>query len=128
MTEKTLNRADIQREREALKKRLADLDVAERVLDTLASGAPKAAERNIIRELVGEMGSIKSTILRAASDVLGTTAAEIAGGISAWKPGYPVTNVSPKLSLYGKVGLLKSENGRWFITEKGRKELENSKN
>ncbi len=128
MTEKTLNRADIQREREALKKRLADLDAAERVLDALAGNAPKAAGRNLIRELVGEMGSIKTTILRASDDARGTTAADIADHIRAWKPDYPVTNVSPKLSLYGKAGLVRSENGRWFITEKGKKELEKSKN
>lgn len=127
--EKPLTRADIQRERETLKKRLADLDAAERVLDTLYGAAPKPPyAKGIIEQFVGEVISIKKTILQEASNAAGTTASDIAARISEWKPGYPPTNVSPKLSLYGKEGLLKSENSRWFITDKGRKELDNSNN
>jgi hypothetical protein len=129
MTEKPLTRADIQREREALKQRLADLDAAERILAAPYGVAPpKADAASLIGSIVAEMGSIKSAILREASASEGTTASETAAAISKWKPNYPATNVSPKFSLYGSHGLLRSENGRWFITDKGRKELDNSKN
>jgi hypothetical protein len=124
MNEKPLSRADIQRERESLKKRLADLDAAERVLDTIAGRPPISGLRGL-PATASDQKSIKWAILQSANDeILGTSASEIAEEISKWKPGYPVTNVSPKLSLYGSQGLIRNQDGRWFLTEKGKKELE----
>ncbi len=127
MAEQTLNRADIQREREALKKRLADLDAAERVLDMLSPNRSDEEPENAM-EALGLMPSIKHIILREAGRQNGVTATEAAAVISAWKPNYPASNVSPKLSLYGSHGLLRHDNGRWYLTAAGKEELELSKN
>lgn len=129
MNGKSLSRSDIHREREVLKKRLADLDAAERVLDTLNIGVELPLNEPEIRPKALEpMPSIKHIILRESARTSGATAAEIAAIIGAWKPGYPPTNVSPKLSLYGSQELIRSEGGRWYITDKGKKELDESNN
>jgi hypothetical protein len=127
MTEKTLSKAAIQKEREALQKRLADLDAAERVLEGWA--LPRLVEEpESAAEALGLMPSIKQIILREAAKPAGTTAQEAAAVISAYKQeDYPATNVSPKLSLYGSHKLLKLYNGRWFLTAEGKEELELSK-
>jgi hypothetical protein len=124
MIEKTLSKAAIQREREALNKRLADLDVAERVLDSLT---PVHIEPIPAGDLMQAMPSIKHLIIFAANMPQGADVSEITEVIRAWKPGYLTTNVSPKLSLYRAAGYLDLKNGRWFATEKGRKDLEKSK-
>ena len=128
MTEKTLSKAAIQREREALQKRLADLDAAERVLDGWSPVAlidkPESAA-----EALGLTPSIKQIILYEAGRPTGVTAAEAAAVISALKSeNYPVTNVSPKLSLYCTHKLLRLNNGRWYLTPEGQEELDLSKN
>ena len=122
---KILTKTGIQQEREALKKRLLDLDAAERVLDSLGatssiSGGNPAA--------VPPAPSIKRAILDCAASANGTNAKEIAEYLHRWMPDFPVKNISPKLSLYKSEEFLELKNGRWLITDEGRRELNNSKN
>ena len=120
---KILSKAAIQKEREALKKRLADLDVAEHVLETMGITQPIMAEDGG----PSDMPSIKKIILTEAARKP-VSAAEIAAIIGAWIPDYPVKNVSPKLSLYGSQDLIVNKNGLWSITQEGLKELAKSNN
>ncbi len=118
--------------RKALQKELADLDTAERVYRGIgprtgefpfveaAAAAPAPAEAPTPKP------SIKDMILMTSGEAgaAGMPADEVLQGLRAkWLPGFSRKNLYPKLSFFKSRGWLSLEDGRWKLTDAGRKEL-----
>jgi hypothetical protein len=125
----------IRERRQALRRQLADLDAAERVLLSLRP-PPNAASRNngllrsapvtdMLPEDAPPEGKrlIKHRILELVGQSdHGLTSQMVLDGLRASIPDYKGHNVSPKLSDYKGQGWLTLDQGLWKITEEGRKE------
>ncbi|MBX3535530.1 MAG: hypothetical protein KF826_14375 [Xanthobacteraceae bacterium] len=122
--EKTLSKANIQKEREALLQRLADLDAAERVIDSLTPAASKTVDFTALSGAA--FPTIRETILHflAQTPSTGRTTGDIGDYLrQVWKNDYPNRFISPKLSMYKSDGDLTYQNGLWFITPAGHRSL-----